>query len=199
MWDPRQVTANFTRYPEAGLWRQVNQHSADRLAFSPQNPCKTSQVWWCVLATVLRACHTSTAGIEESKPLASQASLLGEFLTNEKPCLEKQGGRYLRNSRECPLISTHMHVPTRANKMQMKSPDGRGGLQDYRQFVSASGNRVSGALASLKDNNGSSRMRGTKKNLCWVFRNPLLLTKLRHSHNHNGFVLGVLFFNSEIS
>lgn len=31
LWDPRQVTANFTRYPEAGLWRQVNQCSADRL------------------------------------------------------------------------------------------------------------------------------------------------------------------------
>lgn len=135
MWAPRQVTANFTRYPEAGLWRQVNQRSADRLAFSPQNPCKTSQVWWCVLATVLCACHTSTAGIEASKSLASQASLLGEFLTNEKPCLEKQGGRCLRNSRECPLTSAHMHMPTRANKMQMKIPEGRGGLQDYRQMT----------------------------------------------------------------
>lgn len=76
--------------------------------------------------------HTSTAGIEASVSLAGQASLLGEFLTNEKPCLEKQGGRCLRNSRECPLISTHMHIPTRANNMQMKSPEGRGGLRDYR-------------------------------------------------------------------
>lgn len=81
----------------------------------------------------------------------------------------------------------------------MKSPEGRGGSGITDDSLSLHlGTGSLGPQDHLKATMVPPHWEEPKPPLL-VFRNPLLLMKLRHSHSHNGFVLGVLFSNNEIS
>lgn len=69
------------------------------------NPCETHRVRCCVLR------HASPVETE-ANPWSSQSSLLGEFSTNERSCLRKQGGWWFlrKDTSEGTCMCTHLHT-----------------------------------------------------------------------------------------